>query len=108
MACFIGQTLLGQTVPVRAIDILNHWQSIPSQGEAPVGTFTDFTGQPVTLYTLVETADKPGGGAKKPYISASFDPGSAKTAIDSETAFAPEPEAPRLPDNMPTRQGPPN
>lgn len=94
---FIGETLLGERVAVTARDILRHWESVPSQGEAPVGQFTDFMGQPVTLYTLVETADKPGGGRKRPYISASFDPGSKKTAIDAETSVF---------DKMPTRRGP--
>ncbi|MEM9900983.1 MAG: hypothetical protein AAF865_06535 [Pseudomonadota bacterium] len=105
---FIGRTLLAHSVPVRPIDILEHWQSVPSQGEAPVGTFTDFTGQPVTLFNLVETSDQPGGRAKRPYVSASFDPGTMRTAIDSELAFEPEPEPePELPENMPTRKGPP-
>ena len=105
---FIGRTLLAHDVPLRAIDILEHWQSIPTQGETPVGAFTDFMGQPVRLYALVETADKPGGGVKRPYVSASFDPGSERTAIDAaEAAFEAEPEPPRLPENMPTRKGPP-
>ncbi|MEM9552104.1 MAG: hypothetical protein AAGA05_13075 [Pseudomonadota bacterium] len=107
---FIGRTLLAHQVPVRAIDILEHWQSIPSQGEVPVGSFTDFTGQPLTLYNLVETADQPGGGVKLPYVSASFDPGSQRTAIDSREAAIVDPpkvEIPKLPDNMPTRKGPP-
>ena len=109
---FIGRSLLAQQVPVRAADILNHWQTIPSQGETPVGTFTDFMGQPVTFYSLVETADKPGGGRKRPYVSASFDPGGERTAIGStdmpaiEEAPPPEPKV-KLPDNMPTRKGPP-
>ena len=103
---FIGKTLLAHLEQVRAFDILNHWQSIPSQGETPVGRFTDFTGQPVVLYSLVETADMPGGGKKRPYVSASFDPGSQRIAIDS--AEFPAEEEPKLPRNMPTRKGPPS
>lgn len=111
---FIGRTLLGEEVSVRANDLLQHWQSIPNQGEAPVGQFTDFMGQPITFYSLVEAADKPGGGRKRPYISASFDPGSERTAIDDDVVFSDPlppleiPEKPRLPDNMPTRKGPSN
>ncbi|WP_428929774.1 hypothetical protein [Marinibacterium sp. SX1] len=106
---FIGRTLLAHRVPVRAIEILEHWQSIPSQGEVPVGTFTDFTGQQVTLFNLVETADQPGGGGKRPYISASFDPGNERTAIGSSETLAPiAPVVPALPENMPTRKGPPS
>lgn len=94
---FIGDVLLREREPVIASDILRHWDSVPSQGEAPVGTFADFMGRPVTLFSLVETADKPGGGRKRPYVSASFDPGDRRTAIDAETEdFG----------NIPTRKGP--
>lgn len=101
---FLGKVLLGGAATVVPVSVLRHWESVPNQGEAPVGDFSDFLGQSVTLYSLVETADKPGGGRKRPYISASFDPGSETYNIDSEVA--PEPQAPPLPDNMPTRKGP--
>lgn len=99
---FIGDTLLRGQATVTPIHLFRHWESIPNQGEAPVGQFTDFRGNGLTLYALVEAADKPGGGRKRPYISASFDPGDARYDIDSDVA--PEPA---LPDNMPTRKGPP-
>lgn len=95
---FIGGTLLNTAVPVRPLDILQHWEEIPSQAEAPVGQFTDFMGNLITLHALVETSDKPGGKSKRPYISASFAPGEGRTAIDSNTD--PEP----LRDYMPTRK----
>ncbi|WP_425092555.1 hypothetical protein [Tropicimonas sp. S265A] len=101
---FLGDVLLTGHTSVKPITLLRHWESVPNQGEAPVGNFTDFTGTPVTLYSLVEAADKPGGGRKRPYISASFNPGDARYDIDSE--LAPEVE-PQLPDNMPTRKSPP-
>ena len=81
---FIGTVLLATRVTVTARDLLKHWESVPNQGEAPVGQFTDFRGQPIVLYSLVETADKPGGGRKRPYISASFSPGEDRIPIDSE------------------------
>ncbi|MEM1232646.1 MAG: hypothetical protein AAGH70_00840 [Pseudomonadota bacterium] len=85
---FIGDALLGRREAVTARDVLRHWETVPNQGEAPVGTFTDFMGQQVQLFSLVETADKPGGGRKRPYISASIYPGEGKTDIDSdEPAF---------------------
>lgn len=88
---------MGKRERVIARDILRHWEAVPSQGEAPVGEFVDFMGRPVTLYSLVETADQPGGGRKRPYISASIFPGSGRTAIDSdEPAF----------ENLPTHKGP--
>ncbi len=80
---FIGNALLAKRVPVTARDILRHWESVPDQGEAPVGQFQDFLGRPVTLYSMVETADKPGGGRKRPYISSNIFPGAGETAIDS-------------------------
>ncbi|WP_158964920.1 hypothetical protein [Chachezhania sediminis] len=117
---FLGRSLLGEVVTVPANDLLQHWQTIPNQGEAPVGDFTDFLGQTVHFHSLVEAADKPGGGRKRPYISASFDPGAERTAIDSDRVTfqkpapptTPEPveeveEKPQLPPNMPTRKGPP-
>lgn len=92
---FIGNALLAKRVPVTARDILRHWEAVPDQGEAPVGQFTDFLGRPVTLYSMVETADKPGGGRKRPYISSTVFPGAGQTAIDSnETVF----------DNLPTHK----
>ncbi|MEP4980443.1 hypothetical protein [Ascidiaceihabitans sp.] len=90
---FIGNVLLASRVIVTARDLLKHWESVPNQGEAPVGTFADFTGQTVTLFSLVETADKPGGGRKRPYISASFSPGRERIPIDS---------ADKVFENMPT------
>jgi len=96
---FIGDVLLSLVETARPLDILRHWESVPSQAQAPVGNFTDFLGNPVVLYPLVETADKPGGGPRRPYISASFAPGESRTAIDS----AEMPEA----GTMPTRKSAP-
>lgn len=69
---FLGRSLLGEMVPVRANDVLQHWQTIPNQGQAPVGQFTDILGRPVTFYSLVEAADKPGGSAKRPLYLGQF------------------------------------
>ncbi len=92
---FIGDALLAKRVSIKARDILNHWEAVPNQGEAPVGDFVDFLGRPVTLYSLVETADKPGGGRKRPYVSASVFPGDGRTAIDSDEPVF---------DNLPTHK----
>lgn len=96
---FIGNALLAKQVPVTARDILRHWEAVPDQGEAPVGQFTDFMGRPVTLYSMVETADKPGGGRKRPYISSTVFPGQGETAIDSVEPVL---------DNLPTHKSPSN
>lgn len=92
---FIGVSLIGARESVKAVDLLRHWESVPNQGEAPVGNFQDFTGKPVVLYSLVETADKPGGGRKRPYISASYFPGENRIPIDSEKEVF---------DNLPTHK----
>lgn len=92
---FIGNALLAKRVPVTARDILRHWEAVPNQGEAPVGQFQDFMGRTVTLYSLVETSDKPGGKRKRPYISASVFPGEGQTAIDSDQSAI---------DNIPTHK----
>lgn len=94
---FIGNDLLSKVTPIVPLDLFRHWASIPSQGEVSVGSFTDFMGQPVELYALVEAADKPGGGRKRPYISVTFDPGTKRYALDSNEPVS---------DNMPTRVGP--
>ncbi|MBV1926897.1 MAG: hypothetical protein KUG62_07045 [Rhodobacteraceae bacterium] len=96
---FVGKLLLSGKETIKPVDILRHWEVIPTQGEAPVGQFTDFTGAPVTLYSLVEISDKPGRKRMRPYISSTIDPGADRTAIDSEVAVKVAP--------MPTRKSPP-
>ena len=93
---FFGEVLLANKKPVKPINILRHWESIPSQGQAPTGTFADFMGQPVTLYTLVEASDKPGGGTRRTYISSTIDPGDKRFDISGD-------DAPVI-DRMPTRK----
>lgn len=95
---FLGRALLAQAVEVTPRDLFRHWESVPNQGEAPVGTFTDTTGQPVTLHALVSAADKPGGGKQRPFISATLEPDASRTALDAAAPAGPP---------MPTRQGPP-
>lgn len=83
---FFGELLLANEEPVKPLDMLRHWEAIPNQGQAPVGSFTDFTGAPVTLYTLVEASDKPGGGTRRPYISSTIDPGDTRVNITEDAA----------------------
>ncbi len=83
---FFGEALLAQEEAVTPLDILQHWEDVPNQGRAPVGQFADFLGRPVTLFALVEASDKPGGGTRKPYISASIDPGDKRFDIAEEAA----------------------
>jgi hypothetical protein len=97
---FFGELLLAHTEAVKPLDMLRHWEAIPNQGQAPSGTFQDFMGRPVTLYTLVEASDKPGGGPRRPYITTTIDPGSKRFDIAEDV----------LPviDRMPTRKSLPS
>ena len=96
---FFGDVLLAKKEAVKPLDILRHWESIPNQGRAPVGQYADFLGRPLTLYTLVEASNKPGGGPRKAYISATINPGDKRFDIAEEAA--------PVIDRMPTRKGPP-
>lgn len=113
---FVGDLLLAEAASVKPLDMLRHWEAIPNQGQAPVGGYTDFLGRNVQLYTLVEASDKPGGGTRRPYISATIDPGNRRFDIASSSApsvgnppppppppVQPEPE-PEVIDRMPTRK----
>jgi hypothetical protein len=77
-----GTELLTGLVPVAPIDILNHWDSVPSEAIAPTGSFTDFLGGSVTLYSQVDVADDPGGGPRYSYISTSFDVSGGDVDVD--------------------------
>lgn len=86
---FTGTELLTTAGLVAPADVFHNWTSAVSQGVPPTGNFTDFLGNPVTLYSQVNVADQPGGGPRLPYISSSFAPGGGPVLINS-----PEPPAP--------------
>lgn len=94
---FYGTDLLNSAVAVAPNDIFTHWSAIPSQGVAPTGDFIDFLGNPVTLYSQVDVADKPGGGPKYSYISTSWKPDECETAVTGTSSAChqkvPEPSA---------------
>ena len=94
---FNGKILLNGEAQVRPADILRHWETVPNQGEAPVGRFRDFLGNEVVLHSLVDVSDKPGGKRKRSYVSFTGEPGDERYAVDSE-------EVPETPDYMPTRK----
>lgn len=77
---FYGSVLLDGLVPVAAVDIFNHWDSIDTQAIAPTGQFTDFLGNTIDLFSLVDVADFI-GGPKFSYISASWNPGDDTTDV---------------------------
>jgi len=90
---FYGADLLNNQVEVAPNDIFNHWSAVPSQGVAPTGDFIDFLGNPVTLYSQVDVANKPGGGQKYSYISTSWKPDVCATAVtDTSSACKKVPE----------------
>ena len=82
---FYGEDLLNSEVAIAANDVLTHWNSVPSQGIAPTGLFTDILGNSVELFSQVDVADVPGGGPKYSYISTSWAPGDGTTNVDDET-----------------------
>ncbi|MDJ1178832.1 PEP-CTERM sorting domain-containing protein [Roseofilum sp. BLCC_M91] len=94
---FYGADLLNSAVEVAPNDIFTHWSSVPSQGVAPTGDFIDFLGNPVTLYSQVDVANKPGGGQKYSYISTSWKPDECETAVTGTSSAChqkvPEPSA---------------
>ncbi|MDJ1173380.1 PEP-CTERM sorting domain-containing protein [Roseofilum capinflatum] len=94
---FYGADLLNSAVAVSPNDIFTNWSSIPNQGVAPTGDFIDFLGNPVTLYSQVDVANKPGGGQKYSYISTSWKPDECTTAVTGTSPAChkkvPEPSA---------------
>ncbi|MDJ1177096.1 PEP-CTERM sorting domain-containing protein [Roseofilum capinflatum] len=95
---FYGADLLNSAVVVSPNDIFAHWDAIPTQGVAPTGDFIDFLGNPVTLYSQVDVANKPGGGQKYSYISTSWKPDECTTAVTGTSSACnpekvPEPSA---------------
>ena len=79
---FTGTELLTTAGAVAPADVFPNWSNASTQGIAPTGNFTDFLGNPVTLYSQVDVADKPGGGPRFSNISTSFAPGGRATDID--------------------------
>ncbi len=82
---FYGTQLLGGIAPLAAVDIFNHWDSVPTEGIAPTGTFFDFSGVSRTLYSQVDVSDDPGGGLRYSYISTSWAPGTGTTIVTDPT-----------------------
>jgi len=94
---FYGTDLLNSVASVAPADVFTHWSSVGSQGISPTGEFADFLGNPITLYSQVDVANKPGGGPKYSYISTSWEPGSEITSITDqkppESQSVPEPSS---------------
>lgn len=89
---FTGTELLTTAGPVAPADIFYNWSNVPSEAIAPTGNFTDFFGNPVTLYSQVNVADQPGGGPRYSYISTSFPAGGGPVVIDDPQAPTATPE----------------
>jgi hypothetical protein len=80
---FFGSDLVNGLQPFAPINVFQHWDEVPSQAIAPIGNFTDFEGNSVTLFNQVEAADDPGGGPRFPYISTSWAPGASQCDINN-------------------------
>lgn len=78
---FLGTELLNVQAPIAPADLLAHYSSIPSQGIAPTGIFTDFLGNEVELFAQLEIAAFV-GGTRNAFISTSFEPSGGTVIID--------------------------
>ena len=78
---FHGTQMLTGAVGIAPLDVFTHWDSVPSEAIAPTGSFMDFLGGSVTLYSQVDVADDPGGGPRFSYISTSFAPGQGTVVV---------------------------
>lgn len=87
---FFGTDLVVGLQPFIPNDLVGHWDSIPSQGIAPTGAFTDFLGDGVTLFSQVEVADFI-GGPRHTFISTSWAPGASTCSVDNPELCPEEP-----------------
>lgn len=81
---FYGTDLLDGPLPIAAADILQHWSTEGSQGQAPSGVYTDFLGTEIELFSQVSIADSI-GGPLLPFITTSWAPGEGTTDVDDDT-----------------------
>lgn len=89
---FYGTQMLTGAVNVAPADIFAQWDSVPTEGIPPTGSFTDFLGNSINLYSQVDVADDPGGGQKFSYISTSWQPGGGVIIITDPNAPSAVPE----------------
>jgi hypothetical protein len=80
---FYGAQLLNNLVATAPINVLTHWSTEGTQGIPPVGAFTDFQGDAITLYSQVDVAPFV-GGTRTPRISTSWQPGTGSTGVGEE------------------------
>jgi hypothetical protein len=85
---FYGAQLLNNLEATAPINVLTHWATEGSQGIPPVGDFTDFLGNSVTLYSQVDIASTV-GGPRTARISTSWQPGAGSIGVDDD---APPPQ----------------
>lgn len=72
-AQFLGSDLTTGAAVASAIDLVDHWASIPSPGVAPTGTFVDVRGEMVELHSQVRVEDL-FEGTLETYVSTSWSP----------------------------------
>lgn len=81
---FYGDILLNGPEAIAASDVLAHWSSVPSQGVAATGTYTDINGNSVELNSLVDVAPNV-GGTKFSFVSTNLAIGGGTTDVDDTT-----------------------
>ncbi len=86
---FYGAQLLNNLEATAPINVLTHWATEGSQGIPPVGAFTDFLGNSVTLYSQVDIASTV-GGPRTSRISSSWQPGAGSTGVGDDEPPPPD------------------
>lgn len=87
---FYGSQLLNNLQATAPLNVLNHWSTEGSQGIPPVGNFTDFQGNPISLFSQVDIAPFP-GAPRTARISTSWQPGAGSIGVDDPDPPPPPP-----------------
>lgn len=80
---FYGGQLLNNLEATAPINVLNHWATEGTQGIPPVGSFMDFLGNDITLYSQVDIASIT-GGPRTARISTSWQAGTGSINVDDD------------------------
>lgn len=88
---FYGAQLLNNLEATAPINVLDHWSTEGSQGVPPTGTFTDFLGNEITLYSQVDIASFV-GGPRTARISTSWQPGAGSIGVGDDEPPPPDDE----------------
>lgn len=80
---FYGAQLLNNLEATAPVNVLDHWSTEGTQGIPPTGSFLDYLGNSITLYSQVDIAPNV-GGTRTARISTTWQPGAGSTGVDEE------------------------